>query len=158
MSTLPELIESYLAGPSTLRRAVAGMNAEQMRARPVPGKWSTLEVVCHLADFEPIYADRMKRIIAEDRPQLLGADENRFAAALAYHDRDLEEELAIIERTRAQMARILRTLPVEALQRIGVHNERGPLTLEQMLTSIIGHIGHHVPFITAKRQALGLPA
>jgi uncharacterized damage-inducible protein DinB len=158
MSTLPSLIESYLAGPATLRRAVAGMSAEQVRARPVPGKWSTLEVVCHLADFEPIYADRMKRIIAEDRPHILGADEKRFATALAYHDRDLEEELAIIERTRSQMARILRTLPAEALQRIGIHNERGPRTLEQMLTGAIGHIDHHVPFIAAKRQALGLPA
>src|SRR5437762_2756490 len=26
------------------------------------------EVVCHIADFEPIMADRMKRVIALDRP------------------------------------------------------------------------------------------
>src|ERR1700757_1684824 len=102
------LIEQYLAGPSLLRRAVAGMTREQLLARPIPGKWSTLEVVCHLADFDPILADRMKRIIAEEKPPLVGADENRFAAALAYHERDLEEELTIIERTRSQMARILR--------------------------------------------------
>src|SRR5438309_3274600 len=111
MSTLPRLIEAYLAGGPTLRRAVAGMTGEQLLARPIPGKWSTLKVVCHLADFDPILADRMKRIIAEDRPTLLGANENRFAAALAYHDRDVEEELTLIEKTRQQMARILRTLP-----------------------------------------------
>ena len=46
-----------------LREAVAGLSTEQVRARPVPGKWSTLEVVCHLADFEPIYADRMKLVV-----------------------------------------------------------------------------------------------
>jgi hypothetical protein len=33
------------------------MTREQLLARPVPGKWSTQEVVCHLADYEPIYAD-----------------------------------------------------------------------------------------------------
>src|SRR5215472_15214715 len=97
MATLPQLIEDYLAGISTLRQAVAGLTREQLVARPVPGKWSTLEVVCHLADFDPIIADRMKRVIAEDRPALLGADEKRFAAALAYHQRDLEEELNLIE-------------------------------------------------------------
>lgn len=158
MTTLSRLIEDYLAGPGILRRAVAGMSRDQLTARPVPGKWSTLEVVCHLTDFEPVYADRMKRVIAEDRPSLLGADEKCFAAALAYHQRDLEEELTILERTRSQMARILRTLPDEALRRAGVHNERGPLTLEQLLTGVTGHLTHHVAFIPDKRKALGLPA
>jgi hypothetical protein len=158
MSKLTPLIDNYLAGVQTLRKAVAGLTPQQLKARPVPGKWSTLEVVCHLSDFDPILADRMKRIIAEDGPQLLGADEKRFAAALAYHERDLEEELTIIERTRSQLARILRTLPDSALERVGVHNERGPLTLERLLTTATNHVAHHVKFIAEKRQALGLPA
>ena len=156
MAVLAQLIDNYLSGVDVLRQAVAGMSREQLQARPIAGKWSTQEVVCHLADFDPILADRMKRVIAEDRPTLVGADENRFAAALAYGDRDVGEELAIIEQTRRQMARILRTLPAEALGRVGVHNERGPRTLEQLLTTAANHIPHHVKFIHEKRQALGL--
>jgi uncharacterized damage-inducible protein DinB len=156
VATLPEMIESYLAGPKALRQAVRGLTKEQLLARPVSGKWSTLEVVCHLADFDPILADRMKRIIAEDKPQLLGASENKFAAALAYHERDLEEELGIIDNTRRQMARILRTLPAEALERVGIHNERGPLTLERVVGLANNHIPHHVKFIEEKRKALGV--
>src|SRR5262245_46224267 len=147
MAALPELIASYLQGVQTMRQAVAGMSREQVLARPVPGKWSTLEVVAHLADFEPIGADRMKRVVAEDRPTLLGADEVRFAARLAYAERDLEEELTIIEHTRRQLARILRKLPAEALTRVGLHNERGQVTLEQLLTVAINHIPHHVKFV-----------
>jgi hypothetical protein len=157
MSTLAALTDAYLVGPAALRQAVAGMTAEQVRARPVAGKWSTLEVVCHLADFDPILADRMKRIVAEDRPTLVGADENRFAGALAYHDRDLEEELSIVALTRSQLARILRTLPEAALSRVGVHNERGEISLERFLTITTGHIPHHLKFIAEKRRALGLP-
>ena len=153
MSQLQSLIDNYVAGPRLLREAVAGMSREQLETRPIAGKWSTLEVVCHVADFEPILADRMKRVIAEDRPSLLGADENRFAAALNYHGRDLEEELSIIEKTRSQLARILKALPAEALQRVGVHNERGPRTLEQLLTTATNHIPHHVKFIEEKRAA-----
>jgi hypothetical protein len=158
MSAIAPLIENYLAGVETLRQAVAGMTGDQLRTRPVPGKWSTQEVVCHLADFEPILSDRMKRVIAEERPQLIGADENRFAATLAYQERDVVEELAIIDQTRRQLARILRLLPDEALSRVGVHNERGPLTLEKLLFSAINHIPHHVKFIQDKRKALGLPS
>src|SRR6202521_5148830 len=102
MSRLSSLIDNYLEGPKLLRQAVSGMSAEQLRARPVPGKWSTLEVVCHLADFDPILADRMKRVIALESPTLLGADENLFAKALGYHGRDIEEELGLIEATRTQ--------------------------------------------------------
>ena len=96
------LIEQYLAGPGLLRRAVAGMTGEQLLARPIPGKWSTQEVVCHLADYEPIYADRMKRVIALKEPELLKGDPGLFAARLAYDQRDVQEELALIETTRRQ--------------------------------------------------------
>ncbi len=42
--------------------------------------------------------------------------------------------------------------------RVGVHSERGPRTLEQLLTGATNHIPHHVAFVHAKRKALGLPA
>src|SRR5947209_15080761 len=123
MASWQQLIDDYVAGPLAVRRAVAGLARAQLLARPVADKMSTLEVVCHLADFEPIMADRMKRVLAEDNPTLVGADEKRFLAALAYHDRDLEEELAIIDQTRGQMARILGKIPADALQRTGTHTE-----------------------------------
>ena len=112
---LDSLIDQYLAGPGLLRRAVAGMARDQLLARPIPGKWSTQEVVCHLADYEPIYADRMKRVIALKGPELLKGDPGLFATHLAYDQRDVEEELALIESTRKQMARILRALKPEEI-------------------------------------------
>lgn len=157
--SIAQLTDNYLAGVATLRQAVAGMTREQLLARPVAGKWSTLEVVCHLADFEPIYADRMKRVIAEEQPVFFGADEKRFAAALAYHDRDLDEELTLIDQTRRQLARILRKLSPEALQRSGTYKDgshQETRTLERLLTGITGHVHHHVKFIEEKRRALGL--
>jgi len=147
-------IEDYLAGPAILRKAVAGMTREQLLARPIPGKWSTMEVVCHLADFEIVYADRIKRIIAENGPTMFGGDPDQFAARLAYHNRDLEEELELIELIRNQVASILRTLKETDFQRHGIHSEYGPMTLETILQRVTGHIPHHVRFIEEKRKAL----
>ena len=84
-----DLISAYESGPQRLRDAVAGLTPEQLRARPVEGRWSTLEVVCHLADCEQFFADRMKRTIATDRPLLLGAQGGRYPEPLRYHDRDV---------------------------------------------------------------------
>jgi len=148
------LIEQYLAGPGLLRRAVAEVTREQLLARPVPGQWSTQAVVCHLADYEPIYADRMKRVIALDGPELLKGDPGLFAARLAYDRREVDEELALIELTRKQMARILRGLTPEDFRRQGGHSRDGALTLEVLLQRITAHIPHHVRFIEEKRRAM----
>jgi hypothetical protein len=151
-----DLINRYLAGPAALERAVAGMSREQALSRPITGKWSTLEVVAHLADFEPVYVDRMKRIVSHDKPTLLGADENLFAKTLAYHARDLDEELKLISVTRSAMGKVLKALPPEAWSRVGVHTEAGEYTLAKMLDRITGHIDHHLPFIAEKRRAMGI--
>lgn len=153
------MIDAYLDGIEVVRRAVAGMAPEQLVARPVAGRWSTLEVVCHLADFEPIYADRMKRVIATDRPLLLSAGREAFARSLAYHQRDIDEELALIDLTRRQMGRILRGLPEDAWDRVGVYRHEGQeelRSLRRLLEMITKHIPHHVAFIAEKRRALGM--
>src|SRR5262245_29477204 len=151
-----KLIDDFGASAKLLRDAVNGMNREQVIARPVAGKWSTLEVVCHLSDFEIVYADRIKRIIAEERPTLPDGDEKLFAARLSYHSRELEEELAVFGSIRSSTARILRTVKVEDFGRVGVHSAAGPLTLLQFVERATEHVRHHVKFIEEKRKALGI--
>jgi uncharacterized damage-inducible protein DinB len=130
------------------------MSPEQLDARPVAGRMSTKEVICHIADFEPVYADRMKRVIAEDSPPLRGGDPDIWRKALAYEARDVNEELELIEAVRRQMARILRAVPEQAWSRTGIHSEAGPLSLEELLRRITNHIPHHIAFIEEKRRAL----
>ena len=110
--------------------------------------------MCHLADTEAVFADRMKRVIAEERPPLLAMDPDQYITSLACDRRDAAEEIAVVRTARQQMARILRTLPTEAWQRIGVHNEAGEQTLEQLVRKAIDHLKHHLEFIRAKREVL----
>lgn len=150
------LISEYTAGPDLLWRSIADMTPEQLSASPVTGQWSTRQVICHVADFEPVYADRMKRVIAEDQPQLLAGDPDQFAARLAYDRRDLKTELELITITRRQMGTILSSLPEETFERTGRHSRDGDLSLETLLRRITGHIPHHLKFVQEKRRALGL--
>ena len=153
---IASLLQQYREGAAQLREAVQGLTHGELVARPVPGKWSILEVVCHISDFEPVYADRMKRILAEDQPPLRGGDPDQFAARLAYHQRDLEEELELIDVVRKSTARILALCSPEDFERLGVHSSDGPLPLSTYLKRIAGHIPHHLPFILEKRKALGV--
>ena len=149
-------IDAYLDGPPQLRRVVADLNSQQLKARPIADKWSTLEVVCHLVDSEQAWCHRMKRVIVEERPLLIGYDESRFTASLGYNEHDLTAELALLEGMRLQMAQILRTLPEALWARTGVHSERGLITLEEMLQAEVEHIPHHISTIIEKRRVMGL--
>lgn len=151
---IARLIDDYLAGPQQLRAAVAGMTPDQLNARPIPGKWSTRQVICHLADFECVYADRLKRVLAEEQPTIFGGDPDLFAARLAYDHRDIRVELDLVEITRRHVAAILQTRAPADFQRIGHHREIGPITLEKLLSNIANHIPHHMRFIQQKRAAL----
>ena len=152
-----ELIEQYAAGGEKLRRAVAGLTPEELRARPGPGEWSVLEVVVHLADSDAISIDRMKRIVAEDDPPLLYADETAYVERLHPHEQDLDDALLLLEVGRRQWARVLRRLPDEAFLRAGTHNRRGKVTLGGMVDSYVKHIDDHLEFVLGKRASLGKP-
>ena len=156
-ANLTQMIGDYMYGPRLLREAVRGLRGEQLLARPVAGKWSTLEVVCHIADCEQFFADRMKRTLAMDRPLLLGANGFRYPEPLRYQEHDLQQELDLVAVTRLQTARTLRLVAPDAWRRTAAHSETGLVTLRQLLRHAINHLSHHLRFVAEKRAALGLP-
>jgi uncharacterized damage-inducible protein DinB len=154
MDSYSSLIDSYKNGAASLRAALNELSKEQLRIRTGPGKWSMHEVVCHIADSEVIYAERIRRVLAEDEPTLFNLEPDDFERSLVYEQRDPVEELDVIEAIRNQTARILRSLPPAAWQRRGVHSTDGPLTLRQLVERVTQHIPHHIEFIHGKRATL----
>lgn len=152
-----DVIDAYEAGPAKLRAAVAGLTRADLTARPGPGDWSVLEVVVHLADSDAISIDRMKRMLTEDAPPLLYADETAYVDRLFPHDQDLDDALTLLEVGRRQFARVLRRLPPEAFARTGIHNRKGAVTVGGMVPSYVEHLDYHLRFIRDKRDRLGKP-
>jgi hypothetical protein len=152
-----QLIDEYVACAGRLRRAVAGLNREELTARPGPGDWSILELVIHLTDSDSIAIDRMKRMLTEVEPPLLYADETAYVRRLLPHEQSLEDALTLFEVGRRQFARVLRALPDEAFDRRGVHNRRGVLTVGGTVEDYIQHVDHHLAFLAEKRARLGKP-
>ena len=151
------LIEEYVACGPKMRRAVAGLSPEDLTAKPGPGKWSILELVVHLTDSDCISIDRMKRMLIDDNPPLLYADETAYVDRLCTHDQSLEDALILFEVGRRQFARVLRKLPDEAFARRGTHNKRGEMTVGGMVKSYIEHVDYHLKFLRDKRERLGKP-
>ena len=151
-----ELIVAYERGPALLRKALAGLDADALRARPIPGKLSSLEVACHIVDSDQFMCDRLKRTIATENPLLIGVESVDYVTGLSYHDRDLELDLRLLELQREQMAADLKRLPPTACSRTAMHSENGVQTLLAILEHAVMHLEDHVRAIEEKRRALGL--
>ncbi len=151
-----QLLRDYRQGPAMLREAVAGMDAESLRARPIAGKMSTLEVLCHIVDSDQFMCDRIKRTVATDRPVLMGVESADYPLPLRYHDRDPELDLCLLEAQREQMAADLERQPAEVWDRVATHSENGEQTLLEILDHAVDHLESHLVAIAEKRKALGV--
>jgi uncharacterized damage-inducible protein DinB len=150
------LIEQYSQGGQKLAKSIAGLTPAQMVAVPIPGKWSTHQVVLHLCDAELAFADRIKRIIAMDNPVLLAWDENAFTDRLLYGKQSAEDAVQLVELTRRQITRVLRALPESAFARVGEHSSRGRQTLAEVVGFADRHLDHHLTFIGEKVAKLSV--
>jgi DinB superfamily len=154
-------IDEFAAGGEKLRKAIAGLTRKELLWVPPPGAsiglWSIQQVVLHLMDDELIWSARMKSIIAEENPQILGFDEAKFASKLFPEEQDAEIAVQILDLNRRQMAAILRKLPDSAFTRTGQHQDLGIITLEQSFQWTAEHLDHHIRYIALKRDKLGKP-
>ncbi len=150
-----DLIDRYERGGEKLGQAIRGLLREDFDAFPVPDTWSIRQIVVHLADSDLVMSDRMKRVIAEDKPALLAFAENLWVKNLHYELRSAEDAASLFALNRRTTAAILRVLPDEAFARTGVHNERGEMTLTQIVQFAVKHLEHHLKFVYDKREKLG---
>src|SRR4029453_4583695 len=92
---------------------------------PGPGGWSAHEIVCHCADSESHASLRIRTLMVEPAPVIVGYDQERWAQALDYHAHPLDAALAVGAACRASTPLRLRRFPDEAWRRAGRHTESG---------------------------------
>ena len=139
---------------STLAEIVSKHSATVLRTRPFEGKWTPNEVIGHLTDSEWVYGYRLRLILCEDDPTILGTNQEFWVAALRHNEREPSELVEIFRTLRQFNLAVWRKTSPEALRRTGQHNERGPESLGVMLRLLAGHDLSHMDQITRYIQAL----
>ena len=76
-------LEVMEATPATFRQRTAGLPAAAVGRRPAPEEWSVAELLGHLWDAEIAYAFRGRAILAQDRPELIGYDQDAAGSMVA---------------------------------------------------------------------------
>jgi DinB superfamily len=147
------LIDQYEAGFQAVTEALVGITGGELEAREAPGEWSPREIVHHLADSEMTAAIRLRLLIAQDAPTLLGYDQEAFVSHL-FPERPIEPSLAAFAAARAATAPILRRLSEEQWRRAGTHSESGPYTVEGWLGIYGAHAHDHADQVRRARATV----
>jgi hypothetical protein len=126
-------LRRYAEGPALLRRAWGELPAEARVWRPGEGMWSAHEVVVHCADSETYAAIRIRLLLAEAEPLIVGYDESVWARRFDYHASDPALSLKLVETVRAHTSAMLSRLPDQAWGRVGRHTQSGPYGTDDWL-------------------------
>lgn len=65
------VLAQLAVGPEMVRALLADVPAADLKRRPRPQKWSAHEQACHLSLVEPLWSQRLERILAEDVPRIV---------------------------------------------------------------------------------------
>jgi hypothetical protein len=148
------LLVRLLATPARLAQALRAFSPEALRRGPQPGKWSAIEIACHLRDVDRLYAERVSKAAFSERPAFWMMDNARVSETLRYREADLDAVLKEHRRRREDLVSLLRALPHGVWQRTGLHPERGEVTIEALARNVIaGHDDSHLSQIEALPKA-----
>jgi hypothetical protein len=96
-------------------------------------------------------AIRLRRLLAEEHPQIVGYDEDLFRRKLRYGSRPIEASLEAFRLARVTTAQILEGAASEDWLRAGTHSDSGPYSVETWLEIYASHAMDHADQIRRAR-------
>lgn len=153
---LPPYIRKYVmqglgTTPAVLSRLLKGAEEPELDQRPDPERFTLREMVAHLADFEPIFRDRINRVAHENQPVLEDRDEGQMAIDNDYTHADVTEQLAVFARERAATVALLAGLSPDTWGRVGLREPHGLMSIEAMASLMMAHDAYHLGQATEYR-------
>jgi len=155
---LAQAIEQLALMPAFLEGALAGRSQAALRQRTeAGGEFSLVEHACHLRDLEREgYLPRVRRVLAEERPELAGFPGGAIAIERDYPSQDAFAASAAFARARSELLALLAALEPAQLCRKAVFGG-SELTLADVVAMAVDHDRGHRGEIEALVASLDAP-
>jgi hypothetical protein len=127
-----------------LERLVKGVPASTLRKRPAADKWSAGEILAHLADAEIVIGFRLRLVLGAPGTPIVAYDQDSWVTSGHYEKRDPHKSIELFSVVRAANLALLESLTPEQWKQYGMHSERGPETIEQIVRMTAGHDMNHL--------------
>ncbi|HUB61150.1 MAG TPA: DinB family protein [Puia sp.] len=133
----------------SIREIIGDLPDTTLRLEVIPGKWSVHSNIAHLAAYQPVFIDRLKRMSREPAPAFGRYVAENDALFPAFLDRTTASLLEQITADRALITTTLETAGEAFLTRSGTHPRYGLLTVKDWTEFFLLHEAHHLYTIYA---------
>ncbi|MEX2115943.1 MAG: DinB family protein [Bacteroidota bacterium] len=152
-------ISSYVTGknflqqlqksPKRIATLLRGKRTSQMIRRISAEKWSVVEILAHLTEGEIVFGYRLRLIASVSGTPVQAYDQNLWQANAGYLRKNPKETLNYFETLRSMNVAFIKSLPQDALDRFGMHAERGQESIRRMMELYAGHDENHIRQLAA---------
>ena len=149
-----DLLAEFIKNGKDFVSIAKSISSQDLSKTPIAGEWSAAFVLHHMCDGELHFATRYLNNLAEDTPKIFPFNEDIYPDRLNYSKRDAQASLAAIEGIQIVAANILSTIPDGDWSRTSVHEERGLVTLADLVSLATGHSKSHAGQLAELIKAL----
>lgn len=121
MQTPAEVIAQLDRGPSVIRALIDAVPPSDLRRRPAPVRWSAQEHAAHVGLMEPIWAQRLERILTETNPHIVSYEPDTDEAPDRLLQIELTNAIETFEQDRSRLVARLNVLTPADWARPAVH-------------------------------------
>ena len=112
------------------------------------------EVLAHLAAVERrLFVPRVRRMVSEDWPRFESFDPDAWARERDWRLGDARRDIDEFREARRELGALLRGLGPAELERVGVSQAFGALTVHEHLTHVAEHDAEHLGELERLRRA-----
>jgi len=144
-----EILSKLETLPGSVSGLLRGKADDLTHRSPRPGKWSAVEIVCHLRDLDRVWTERFTKMAFSERPSFYAVKPDHWADVLKYKDADAAPLLKELKKGREDMVSLLRAVPAGSWRRTGLHPKRGEISIETLAEVVVEHDAKHIEQIKA---------
>ena len=149
------LVETLEATPRVIQRLADDLADGDATWKPSAREWSVLENVCHLNDIEQEgYTLRIEKLLHETQPFLADINGTRLAEERSYQSQDFRQVLHAFARARQQNVQTMKDLALDQLNRSGMFENFGAVTLGRLLLMMREHDEGHLKDLTSLHEQI----
>ncbi len=135
---------------ATLPRWEAALAREDVRERPAPGVWSTLEYAAHVRDVFRVFDGRLRSMIEENDPEFPNWDQDATAIEDDYAHQDPEVVAAELVAAGAAIADRFDAVGPDQLDRSGRRSNGSVFTVRTLGQYFLHDVLHHLHDVGAQ--------
>jgi hypothetical protein len=140
---IDNLLSRLAVVPGRIAHVLKDQNDAELRRSNSKNEWSIIDIFAHMRASDDILAYRAYVILARENPALAAYEERRWAEVARYAHTDFHASLTLFTLRRAELVYMLRHTALDDWKRVGIHEVRGPLTLFDVVTTLVAHEEEH---------------